>query len=621
MNFVKLVTFFTSFLILFQSPGFGHFLFGEVNYDVAFKGISNKETIALLKTVSQLVILEEHPPSTTTGLRRRAEADVPNLIQGLHSLAYYEGKVDVDINLDQCPILVTITITTGPVYTLSCFNIEPACKNTEEQQQEEEELESCLDEESEEDSKEDSFPFDTIAVKNLGIIVNKPALPKTILDAENALIHLLARKGRPLAEVVERKVVADYATKTVSVTLRVDSGPEAYFGSTTITGHSCVQEFFIRKKIYWREGSLFNPCFVDRTQAALEASGLFSSATIKHADELDEDGFLPMEIDLIESRLRTIGVGASYNTQLGPGGTAEWEHRNMRGLGEKLRLRTDIWQKLQRGMILYGQPDFACPGQDLLWVAEAEREITKGFTEAFFSFSGIINRKLNENLEISYGGTFKQLDSENSDNNGSFSLVKIPGQIKWSTANNLLDPTRGKTLNIKLTPTCKVNGPQMTYFIQNIIATAYRALDKEKRIVLAGKVNIGSIFGATDFEIPPPERFYAGSENTLRGYQFLTVSPLDANNKPIGGRSLMIYSLELRARVGEKIGLVAFYDIGNVYASVLPSFYQKVLQSLGCGFRYHTPVGPLRLDLAFPLNRRPQLDKQFQVYFSIGQAF
>ena len=100
----------------------------------------------------------------------------------------------------------------------------------------------------------------------------------------------------------------------------------------------------------------------------------------------------------------------------------------------------------------------------------------------------------------------------------------------------------------------------------------------------------------------------------------MTVSPLH-HHEPTGGRSMMIYSLEARLRATETFGWVLFYDFGNVYANYLPRFDKKILQSIGIGIRYNTPVGPLRLDFAVPLYRRRHIDESFQIYLSIGQAF
>jgi translocation and assembly module TamA len=145
-------------------------------------------------------------------------------------------------------------------------------------------------------------------------------------------------------------------------------------------------------------------------------------------------------------------------------------------------------------------------------------------------------------------------------------------------------------------------------------------LTPDKRHVFAAKLMWGTIIGASRHDIPPPDRLFAGSENTLRGYRYMTVSPLGCDDKPLGGRSLFIYSLELRNRIGKNFGLVWFYDIGNVYKDFYPEFKKGMLQSVGLGLRYYTPIGPLRLDIAFPLNKR-HIDNRLEAYFSIGQSF
>lgn len=83
---------------------------------------------------------------------------------------------------------------------------------------------------------------------------------------------------------------------------------------------------------------------------------------------------------------------------------------------------------------------------------------------------------------------------------------------------------------------------------------------------------------------------------------------------------MFIYSLEMRSRFGEDFGVVLFYDIGNVYKSYIPNFCIGLRQSVGVGIRYYTPIGPLRLDIAFPLNKR-SIDHDLEAYFSIGQSF
>jgi len=569
------------------------------SYEVQFEGVSDKSTLTLLKNTSQLISLKDSPPPTTSALRYRADADIPNLIKALHSLAYYNAKIETHLNLEHSPVLVTVTIDSGPVYPLAHFQVIP--------------LPDC--------QHNPPFPYETISFQDLGISLGEPALPKKILGAEDALLQRMNEEGYPLAAIKQRDVTADQHSKSISVILHVDSGPQTTFGPTTITGCQTVDQTFINKKIAWQEGKIYTPDKVERTQNALEATGLFSSIHITPNEKAEQGQTLPMSIQVVESKHRSIGAGFSYSTDLGPGIIGQWEHRNFRGMGEKLSFKTSLWENKQEGSLLYLKPDYLQSGQDLLWLAELHHEKTKGFTESSCSISGTLEKQINDHTRISYGGMYKGMSTSHSDDNRQFNLFKTPFQLRWSNANNLLDPTKGATLNLKVIPSYQFLSPQFFYCIQTLTGSIYHPLTSDERIVLAAKGTVGTIFGNSRDGIPPSERFYAGSENTLRGYNYMTVSPLGKDYKPLGGRSMMVYSLEARVRQSEKWGWTVFYDIGNVYSSPIPQLNQKLLQSAGVGLRYHTPVGPVRFDVAFPLNRRPHVDSAFQLYLSIGQAF
>lgn len=570
--------------------------YADEPYQVQFVGSLCPELYPLLNSGSELVALQNSPPATLAGLKHRAEADIENFLKVLHSQAYFNAQIQLDYDFSQCPAIVFVNIDPGPVYPLSGFSIVPS--------------DQCH-----------PFPYEMICLSDLGIILNFPVTPKSILNAEEALLYLMARWGYPLASVVEREVLADQEHQAIAVRLHVDSGPAAFFGETTITGLCSVREEFLRKKIAWQPGYFYNPLYVEQTQNAIEATGLFSSITIDHADSTTDDQQLPMEIDVIESKHRSIGWGLTYSTDWGPGVTAEWEHRNIGGMGEKLSLDADVWQALQRAKLLYVKPDFLRPAQDFLWIGEALHDKTKGFHESSFSISGIIERQLNHHVRISYGGMYKILRDTRSVPNGKYNLLKSPFYIRISNVNDIIDPTYGGTIHMKIIPTWQFLNKQFAYCINTITFTNYTPITWDHKYVLATRASFGAIWGSSRRTIPPSERFYEGNDNNLRGYRFLTVSPLNRHNKPIGGRSMMTYSLELRVRATENFGWVAFYDFGNVYSNVVPQINKRILQSIGYGLRYLTPVGPLRLDLAIPLQPRRHLDHRFEVYLSIGQAF
>jgi translocation and assembly module TamA len=145
-------------------------------------------------------------------------------------------------------------------------------------------------------------------------------------------------------------------------------------------------------------------------------------------------------------------------------------------------------------------------------------------------------------------------------------------------------------------------------------------LDTDRRFVLAGRATLGSLVGEETDNVPADKRLYAGGGGSIRGYEYQSVGPLDADGDPLGGRSLIELNAEVRIRVTDQVGLVPFVDGGMVFDSVYPDFEEDLRWAAGLGVRYFTAFGPLRVDIAIPLNKR-EFDDSFQFYISLGQAF
>jgi translocation and assembly module TamA len=139
------------------------------------------------------------------------------------------------------------------------------------------------------------------------------------------------------------------------------------------------------------------------------------------------------------------------------------------------------------------------------------------------------------------------------------------------------------------------------------------------RTVLAGRIALGSIIGAAVDAVPPDWRFYAGGGGSVRGYPFQSIGPRTGGGSPAGGDGLLEASLELRRRFGTHWGVVAFADAGAVSENGIPGAGQLAV-GLGLGLRYYTPIGPVRVDVATPLNPQDG-DSPVQLYIGIGQAF
>jgi translocation and assembly module TamA len=560
-----------------------------LHYEMDFVG-STPACTEEMKRVSQLLALADQPPISLAALQRRSELDVARFVKALHNHAYYDVKIDSNLITSSTPIKVLFTCTLGHQYTIG------------------------------EHAVTDCISGHSIDV-DIGIKLGDIAYASSIINSQELLLLRLAAMGYPQARISKRDIVADQKEKKLLINFVVDRGHLMRFGNVIITGHSHVNEDFIRDKIAWNEGDLYDPQLIETTQQALEDTHLFNTVAISLAKEHADSECQTIEISLCEAKHRTIAAGVSYTTQRGCGTSFEWEHRNVTGKGNCVNATLNLWQKSQTGTLSYRLPEFGSKDQNLLLSAAVDREITRGYHDTSLKLLAIFDRSLFPHINIGYGAVYQTLFTSHSDNNGTFNLFKCPLSLRYSRINSSKNPTSGYTFSGKLTPSLQLSRHQFAYSPLVLSATYYLPLTANNSIVFAAKGTIGTIIGAKRRSIPPSELFYAGSENTLRGYNYMTVSPLNSHHKPVGGKSMAIMNLETRFKLNDKIGLVTFYDVGNVYASPMIPLGHKQLQSVGSGLRYETPVGPLRFDVAVPLNRRKHIDSAYQLYMSIGQSF
>ena len=151
---------------------------------------------------------------------------------------------------------------------------------------------------------------------------------------------------------------------------------------------------------------------------------------------------------------------------------------------------------------------------------------------------------------------------------------------------------------------------------------------RDESVVFAAIIRTGTLFVKDfDHQAPPTKRFFSGGPHSVRGYGYQKIGPMDVDGIPLGGRSLLEMSAELRLRVNETIGLATFIDAGSVSTAGFNISQKQLFIGPGIGMRYYSPIGPIRLDIAVPTKRRrlektgKRLDAPFQFYISIGQSF
>jgi translocation and assembly module TamA len=548
-----------------------------------------------MRSVSRLVAREDAKVDSELTLRRRAVADLDQLAAAARAAGYYDAELSYELDSKSRPWQVTVKVNLGAPYRLREVRVV---------------------------TPQGGVPplaerFDPAA---LGLELGMRARSAPILEAGEKLLHYYTTRGWPLAKVTGHEAIVDRADHSMHVTYTIAVGPSATFGKVEISGLEAVDRRFVLNRLAWKEGGRYDSSEVDTTEQTLVASNLFATVKITPGEKVGSDGRIPMRVAVTERPPRTIGSGLYYDTSLGFGARAFWEHRNLFGAGELLHLEATFAQSNLGLLAQFKRPYFLMRGLDL----RSEVSIDDLMTDAYDSKRATVFTGLDYDFgdKITGGLGAQFLNGHVDDDTGTqdYTLAGLPTYVRRDNTDDLLNPTRGTRLGLSATPYTSLSGSSLTFLNARLTVSGYQRLRSDDRFVLAGFGSIGSISGTSLDALPRDLRLYEGGGGSVRAYGYQRAGPLDSFDNPMGGLSSLVVSLELRAKITDTIGLVTFIDAGNVYDSTLPDLSQSLLWGPGVGVRYYSPIGPLRFDIATPGDRRSG-DGIVQVYVSLGQAF
>ena len=572
--------------VLHAVPGRG----ASTEYTVEIPSLPDGLT-ELLASASDCVTLRETPPDTTGLLRRRMENDVEAFVRTLDARGYFKADVQAELDTVATPMAIRFLVKPGPRFTFGPARLVLEPDNPE--------LKSRLRPMLRDVEKGSRYSSGTV------------------LDTETALMERLKELGYPSPAMKDRDVVADHAAEEVTVRFTVGPGPAAAFGETEILGLETVSRGVVAADLAWKEGAPFDRRLVDKTRQRLVSTGLFRSVRI----DADHDGRdrVNMRLTLLEAPMRTLRSGLWYYSDLGFGVGAGWTHRNYLGAGQELRLDADVSENLQQATSSLVLPNLAHPGQDLTLSARLSNELTDGYESTNLAFSGIVRQPFS-GMRVGYGLAYRLAEVDDEEVR-RFHLLSAPLIAELSTADHPLDPATGITLAARLEPFASLEERGSSFMLWNVTGRHYLPLLKDNSLVLATRGRYSLLAGTSRDSIPEDMLLYAGGGGSVRGYAYQYAGELDDDDEPLGGVSAVDFSVELRYRMSRTMGAVLFGDGGGAFSGRRPTDKEDYFWGVGAGLRYFTPIGPLRLDVAVPLERRDGVDAPVQFYVSLGQAF
>jgi len=561
----------------------------------------------ILRASSVLVKEQKTPASGTTGLVTRARIDQKRLLATLYGEAYYGGTVEIqingqsideislDTNLTGKPTNVVLTVQAGAKFVFA----QPRALSSS----------------------------GSIDLAEFGIVAGSAAKSTLILNAETRLIDKWKSDGYPFARIAKRTIEADHNTNQLDVFIQFEPGNKAAFGDISVTGNSTVNSAFIAEQADILIGQPYSPKQVARATRRLQEVGVFDSVVVSTAEQPSADGSVEVTIEVSERKPRTIGIGVTAGNFEGFGVEGFWKHRNLFGNAESLRAEASIGRIGQGGFndldahtaLVFFKPNAIGPATSFEAKTSFDIINSNAFTKTSGKVEVSLSNDLRDDLTVKGGLAAEYAIVDNGIATTNTSFLYMPFALTYDTRDSTLDPTNGWYASLLAEPTFAY--PSYATFVKTSFnASTYYSIDQDNRFVLAGKVGAGTIWGTDISNVPTDRRFFAGGSGSIRGYGFQMAGPLTPGGKPQGGLSFMQASIEARYKVTDDIGVVGFLDSGGAFTSNIPGQGGSFYTGYGVGIRYHTPIGPIRADIAFPLNKIAG-QPQYGLYLGIGQAF
>lgn len=461
-----------------------------------------------------------------------------------------------------------------------------------------------------------------------------------LLAGRDTLEALLRNRGHAFAQVLlEYRIRKEQRTATVAYT--ADPGDVYWIGDVRIRGYGEDPEMITRQLRFVR-GDRFDRQRILDSQRRIYELALFRRVDIEPQLAATRGDTVDVRIDLTPAPSRLVRVGVGYGTEVLVRAEASWLHRNLFGQGRQLEVRGEYSRIDREGAVTYRQPFFLFPDLSLAASAFLRFEVETNYTVERVGASTRLGYRVSRWINTRFVLTAERDDFSDFDEGvlipelgrefiNPSRLVNADAVATFDNTDSLFQPTRGYRGNLAYQVGLPVAGADYAYHKVTFEATHYVRV--REGWVVAMKVLPGAIFtyGGDDARVPLFQRLFAGGASSVRGYERRQLGPKDdpaafgqtRDPEPIGGEGLLEASMELRFPIRGNWRGAAFLDAGNVWRDVGDVSPDDLKYTPGMGVRYTTPVGPVRLDVAWRTSSDDEEEHlpTWVFHISIGNAY
>ncbi|MBI3605512.1 MAG: outer membrane protein assembly factor BamA [Nitrospirae bacterium] len=457
---------------------------------------------------------------------------------------------------------------------------------------------------------------------------------QTVLEDKLAISAFYHKRGHADMRI-EATATPDETKEKVDINFEVEEGSIIKIGNIRVTGNDITHPRIVLRELYFNPGSLYQEELILKSQRKISQLGFFQSVNIRsgNPEEEGEEPIRDIEIRVKERNAGAFEFGAGYGDYERSQGFAELSHKNIAGTGRKASIRAEISEITSRDIVSYTEPwIFDLPlDANASVLYETTRKVTANYSQRTLStsigvektFSNYYKISLlyqNENVHYIDVPLNQQLIPEDRDR---VNISSLNPSIIRDSRDNFLNPRKGSFNAAWFRWAAKFMGSEIQEVKLSLQSSWFYLFGRHLVMGISSRGGVAYNFGETP-DVPLIERFKLGGRNTVRGYSEDTLGTigqtLNPDLTPIGGNAMMAFNLEFRYDLPNSLGLVLFLDSGNVWRYNQSIWSSPLKSSAGPGLRYNTPVGPVRFDLGYKLNRETgETDSEF--HFALGHAF
>ncbi|QXH49382.1 autotransporter assembly complex protein TamA [Pseudomonas fakonensis] len=431
-------------------------------------------------------------------------------------------------------------------------------------------------------------------------------------DAKRLIQNQASRYGFFTGRFERQRLAVDPRAGVADIELVYQSGPRYTLGAVRFAGDTPLDDDLLQRMVQFKPGTPYDSELIAELNNDLQSSGYFEGVRVDAAPTAAVAQEIPVEVQLDTRKPRTMGLGLGFSTDVGPRAKANWTRHWVNAQGHSYGWETELSAPRQNVGLWYDIP-LDPPLTDKLRFAGGYQNEDIAGTDTLSKLLTVgpeWHSKLPSGWQRVISLKYQREEYRLGDDSGLSNLLMPGVSFSYLRSDNRIDPHHGYRLQFDLQAAKEGLGSDTNLIHGNVLLKGLTTLGERHRLL--GRVQFGgSATNGYQQNIPPSLRFFAGGDQSVRGYDYQSLSPENNKGDKIGGRYLVAGSAEYQYSVAEKWRVATFIDQGNSFNSLeLPSLKTGV----GIGVRWVSPVGPLRLDLARALDD----DGGLRLHFSMG---